>query len=159
MDGEGGVVGLDNGVGDLGGGHDGESGHHTVRELLTDLADQECTHTGTGTTTEGMGDLETLEAVTALSLTTDNVENIVNQLSTLRVVTLGPVVAGTRLTEDEVVGTEEVAEWTSTDSVHGARLQVDEDGTRDILVARSLSGVSADLGSLRRNFRIRTSLK
>lgn len=139
VNGESSVVRLDNGVGDLGGGNDGEGGHHTVGELLTDLGDQEGTHTGTGTTTEGVGDLETLEAVTGLSLTTDNVDNVVNELSTLSVVTLGPVVTSTGLTEDEVVGAEELTEGTGTDGVHGTGLKVDEDGTGDIFVVGGLS--------------------
>jgi hypothetical protein len=40
-----------------------------------------------------MGDLEALEAVAAFGLTANDVENLVNKLSTLSVVTLGPVVA------------------------------------------------------------------
>ena len=135
VDGEGGVVGLDNGIGDLGGRHDGEGGHHAVGELLTDLGDQEGTHTSTGTTTEGVGDLETLEAVAALSLTADDVKNLVDQLSTLSVVTLRPVVTSTRLAENKVVGTEELTKGASADGVHCTRLQVDEDGTGNELVA------------------------
>jgi len=138
MDGESGVVGLDNGVGDLGGGHDGEGSHHAVGELLADLGDQEGAHTGTSTTTERVGDLETLEAVAALGLATDNIENLVNKLSTLGVMALGPVVSGTGLSENEVVGAEELAEGTGADGVHGTGLQIDEDGTGNILVAGSL---------------------
>jgi hypothetical protein len=138
VNGEGGVVGLNDSVGDLGRGHDGEGSHHAVGELLTDLGDQEGTHTGTSSTTEGVGDLETLEAVAALSLATDNVEDLVNQLGTLSVMALGPVVSGTRLAEDEVVGTEELSERSSTDSVHGSGLQVDEDGTGNELVSGGL---------------------
>ena len=67
-----------------------------------------------------------------------DIQNLVDQLGTLSVVTLGPVVASTGLTEDEVVGTEELTEGTSTDGVHGTGLQVDEDGTGDILVTRGL---------------------
>jgi hypothetical protein len=89
-----------------------------------------------------VGDLETLEAVTALSLTADNIENLIDQLGTLGVVTLGPVVSGTGLTEDEVVRSEELTEWASTDGVHGTRLQVDKDGTRDVLVASTLRVLS-----------------
>jgi hypothetical protein len=46
------------------------------------------------------------------------------------------------LAEDEVVWTEELTERTSTDGVHGARLQIDEHGTWDILVAGSLPMIS-----------------
>lgn len=134
------VVRLDDGVGDLGRGDDGEGGHHPVGELLTDLGDQEGTHTGTGTTTEGVGDLEALEAVTSLSLAADDVDDLVDEFGTLGVVTLRPVVTSTGLTEDEVVGTEELAKRTRFDGVHGTGLEVNEDGTRNILVAIGLVG-------------------
>merc|ERR1712100_469871 len=90
MDGEGGVVGLNNGVRDLGGRHDGESAHNTVGVFLTDLGDQEGAHTGTSATTERVGDLETLEAIATFGFLADNVEDGVDELSTFGVVTLGP---------------------------------------------------------------------
>ena len=138
MDRQGSVIGLDDRVGDFWGRDDGECGHHAVGELLADLADEERAHSGTGTTTERVGDLETLKAVASLSLTADDIEHLINQLGALGVVTLGPVVSSARLAEDEVVRTEELAKWAGTDSVHGAWLQVDEHSTRDILVARGL---------------------
>lgn len=138
VDGEGGIVRLDDGVGDLGGGHNGEGGHHAVGELLADLGDEQSAHTSTSTTTQGVGDLEALEAVAALSLATDDIEDLVDQLSTLSVVTLGPVVSSTGLAEDEVVGAEELAEGTGTDGVHGTGLEIDEDGAGNILVAGGL---------------------
>lgn len=66
----------------LGGWHNGESAHHSVRVLFADLRDQECTHTGTGTTTEGVGDLETLKAVGCFSLPSDHIEDRVDELGT-----------------------------------------------------------------------------
>ena len=41
---------------------------------------------------------------------------------------LGPVVPGSRLTEHEVVRPEDLAEGSGPDTVHGAGLQVDQDG-------------------------------
>jgi hypothetical protein len=110
VDGEGGVVWLDDGVRDLGGGEDGEGFHDSIGVLLTDLGDQEGSHTRAGSTTEGVADLEALKAVTTLSLLSDDVEDGVNELGTLSVVTLGPVVSGSGLTEDEVVRSEELTE-------------------------------------------------
>jgi hypothetical protein len=141
VNGKGGVVRLNNGVGDLGRGNDGESSHHAVGELLTNLGDQESTHTGTGTTTERVGDLETLEAVATLSLATDNIDDVVDKLSTLSVVTLGPVVTSAGLAENEVVGTEELAEGTGADGIHSTGLEIDEDGTRNVLVTAGLDEV------------------
>lgn len=138
VNGESGVVGLDNGVRDLGGGYDGECGHHAVGELFADLGDEQSTHTSTGTTTQRVGDLEALQGITALSLATDDVQNLVDQLGAFSVVTLGPVVSGTRLAENEVVGAEQLTEGTSADSVHGTGLEIDEDGTGNVLVAGGL---------------------
>jgi hypothetical protein len=93
VDRESGVIGLDNGVGDLGGGDHGESGHHAVWKFFANLGDEQGTHAGTGTTAEGVGNLKALKAVAALSFTANDIENLVDQLSTLSVVTLGPVVS------------------------------------------------------------------
>merc|ERR1712073_215616 len=87
MHGEGSVVGLDDGIRDLGGRHDGEGAHLSVGVLLTDLGDEEGAHAGAGTTTEGVGDLEALEAITTLSLLTDDVEDGVDELGTFGIVT------------------------------------------------------------------------
>ena len=67
----------------------------------------------------------TLETISALSLLADDVKNRVDELSSLRVVTLRPVVTSTGLAKDEVIGTEELAEGTSTNGVHGTGLKVD----------------------------------
>ena len=82
--------------------------------------------------------MRTLQTIRALSLLADNIENGVNELSALRVVTLRPVVTSSALTEDEVVGTEKVAEGTRANGVHGAGLQINEDSTRDVLVRADL---------------------
>ena len=62
--------------------HNGECAHHTVRVFFTDLGDQKCTHTGTGTTTERVGDLETLQAVARFGFLADNVQDGVDEFST-----------------------------------------------------------------------------
>ena len=88
--------------------------------------------------------MRTLQTIRALSLLADNIENGVNEFSALRVVTLRPVVTSSALTEDEVVGAEEVAERTRADGVHGSRLEIDKDGTGDILVRADLIVVHVD---------------
>lgn len=88
--------------------------------------------------------MRTLQTIRALSLLADNIENGVNELSALRVVTLRPVVTSSALTEDEVVGTEKVAEGTRANGVHGAGLQINEDSTRDVLVRADLVVVHVD---------------
>jgi hypothetical protein len=46
--------------------------------------------------------------------------------------TLGPVVTGTSLTEDEVVWSEELTEGASTDGVHGTWFKIHKDCTGDV---------------------------
>merc|ERR1711975_104216 len=55
MDREGGVVWLNDGIRDLWGWHDGESGHDSIWVLFSDLGDEEGSHSGSGTSTEGVG--------------------------------------------------------------------------------------------------------
>jgi hypothetical protein len=138
MNGKSGIVGFDNGVRDLGRRNNGKGCHHAVWELLTNFGDQKRTHTSTSSTTERVGDLEALEAVAALSFTSDHIKNLVDKLSTFSVMTLSPVVSSTRLAKDKVVRTEQLTEWASADSIHGTRFQVDKDGTRNIFVAGCL---------------------
>ena len=132
MDREGGVVWLNDGIGHLWGWHDGESGHDSVWVLFSDLGDEEGSHTGSGTTTEGVGDLETLKAIATLSFLSNDIEDGVDELGSLGVMTLGPVVTGTGLSEDEVIWSEELTEWSSSDGVHGSWLEIHEDGSWDV---------------------------
>merc|ERR1711981_1448833 len=144
VDGEGGVVWLDHGVGHLRGRNHGEGKHNTVRVLLADLGDQESSHTGAGATSKGVGELEALKAIARFGLLTDDVEHGVDELGTLGVVALGPVVTGSGLAEDGVVGAEELTERTGADGVHGARLQVHQDGAGHVATAGGLVVVHVD---------------
>ena len=74
--------------------NDGESVHDPVRIFLADLGNEQGTHSGPSAASEGVGELESLDTVTALCLLTDHVQHGVNELSALCVVTFGPVVAG-----------------------------------------------------------------
>lgn len=65
--------------------------------------------------------------------------------------TLGPVVTGTALTKDKVVGTEEAAKGSTTDRVHSSRLQVNQDGARDVFASSGL--IVVDVDTLKLNVR------
>jgi hypothetical protein len=47
-----------------------------------------------------VGDLETLETVGSLGLSSNNIKDSINKLGTFGVMTLGPIVTSTALTED-----------------------------------------------------------
>jgi hypothetical protein len=144
VEGEDGVVRLDDGIGDLRGGEDGEGAHHAVGILLADLGNEESSHTGTGTATEGVSKLEALKTVARLGLLADDIQDGVDKLGTFSVVALGPVVTGTRLSEDEVVGAEDLAKRTSADGVHGSRLEIHQDGAGHVTATGRLVEVDVD---------------
>merc|ERR1712010_442939 len=144
MDGKGGVVWLDDSIRHLGGWHDRVGNHLSVWVLFSDLGDEEGSHTGSSATTEGVGDLESLKAVATFSFLSDDIEDGVNELGTFGVVTLGPVVTGTSLSEDEVVWSEELSEWSSSDGVHGSWLKIHEDGSWDVTASSGFVVVNVD---------------
>jgi len=57
---------------------------------------------------------------------------------------LGPVVSSSRLSEDEVIRSEDLAERSGSDGVHGSGLQVDKDSTGNVLSSGSLVVVDID---------------
>ena len=58
--------------------------------------------------------------------------------------TLGPVVAGPGLSKHEIVWSEDLTEGAGPDAVHGAGLQVHEDGPGHVLAAGGLVVVHID---------------
>ena len=71
---------------DLGRWDNGERAHHAVGVLFADLGNQKGAHTRAGTTAEGVGNLETLKAVGALSFLADDIEDRVDELSSLGII-------------------------------------------------------------------------
>merc|ERR1719440_925797 len=65
-----------------------------------------------------MAKLEPLKAIASLSLLANDIENGVNQLSALSVVSLCPIVPCTGLAEHKVIRTEELAKRSSTHRIH-----------------------------------------
>merc|ERR1711935_1004018 len=67
-------------------------------------------------------------------------------LGAFGVMALSPVVSGAGLSEDEVVGAEELAEGTGTDGVHGTGLEIHEDRAGDVTATSSF--VVVDVNAL-----------
>ena len=63
---------------------------------------------------------------------------------------LGPVVAGSRLSEDEVVGPEDLAVGSRPDRVHGTGFEVNKNGPWDVLAAGGFVVVHVDTLQLRK---------
>ena len=130
--GEGGVVGLDHGVGYFRRRHHRVRVHNSVGVLLANLGDEQSAHPGSGTASEGMSQLEALQAVAVLALFSDHVQHRVDQFRALGVVTLGPIVARPGLAEHEIVGPEELPVSAGPYRVHGPWFQVQQNGSRHI---------------------------
>ena len=146
MDREGSVVWLNNGIRDLWGWHDGESDHHSVWVFFSDLGDEESSHTGSSSSSKGVSNLETLKAIATFSFFSNDIEDGVDKFGTLGVMTFSPVVTGTGLSEDEVVWSEELSEWASSDRVHGSWFEIHEDCSWDVSTTGSF--VEIDIDSL-----------
>jgi len=91
-----------------------------------------------------VGDLESLEAIATFSFLAANIKDGVNEFSTFGIVTLGPVVTCTGLSEDEVVWSEELTEWTSSDGVHGAWFEVHKDCTGHVTATGGFVEIDVD---------------
>jgi len=144
MHGESGVVGLDDGVAYLGRGYDGKGVHDSVGVFLSDLGDEKSSHAGSGSTAQRVSKLKSLQTIATLGLLSHNVQDRVDKLGALGVVSLGPVVTGSALSKYKVVGSEDLAKGARSDRVHGTWLQVDKDGSRNVLAAGSLIVVDID---------------
>jgi hypothetical protein len=74
----------------------------------------------------------TLQAITVLSLFTNNIEDRIDELSAFSVMAFSPVVSSARLAENEVVRPEDLAVGTRSNTVHGTRLKIHENSARYI---------------------------
>ncbi|KVI07774.1 hypothetical protein Ccrd_013848 [Cynara cardunculus var. scolymus] len=97
-----GVIGLNNGFRDLWRRENGECKHHPIRRI------------------------------TILSLLTYNIKNGINQLRPFSVMPLSPITASTGLTEHKIIRPKDMAIGTTFDTIHGTRLKIHEDCTRDV---------------------------
>lgn len=91
-----------------------------------------------------MGDLESLKAIATFSFLSDDIEDGVNKFSTFSIVTLGPVVTSTSLTEDEVIRSEELSERSGSDGVHGSWFKIHKDGSWDISATSGFVEINVD---------------
>jgi len=149
VDRECGIVGLNDGIGDLGGGDDGESAHNTVRVLLANLGDEKSSHARASAATKRVSELESLKAITALSLLANNIQNGIDKLGSLGVMTLSPVISSSALSKDEVVGAEKLTKRSRANRIHSTGLKIDENCTRNVLSSSSFVIINIDTFQLK----------
>ena len=132
MDGERGVVRLHHDVRHFGRRHDGEGVHDSVGIFLADFGDEQRAHAGSRATAQRVVELEPLKTVAALRFLAHDVEDGIDQFGTFRVMTLGPVVTGARLSENEIIWPKQLAKRSGADRVHRARLQVNQNNAGNV---------------------------
>mmetsp|Transcript_7106 Transcript_7106/g.43991 ORF Transcript_7106/g.43991 Transcript_7106/m.43991 type:complete len:229 (+) Transcript_7106:2978-3664(+) len=74
----------------------------------------------------------TLQAIAGLGFLAHHVQHGIDEFCAFGVVSLGPVVSGSGLSKDEIVGTEDLSKRAGTHGVHGSGFQVHEDGSGDV---------------------------
>jgi len=132
-----GVVGLDNGGRDLGAAPDGEGDLGLLTVIDGQSFHHQRTQTGSGTTTDGVVDEESLQAGTVVGKLSESVQAQVDDFLTDGVVTTGEVVRGILLTRDQLFRVEELTVGTGSDLIDNGGLQIDEDGTGNVLSGTS----------------------
>jgi len=155
------VVRLNDGGGDLGGGVDGETELGFLTVIDGESLEEERSETGSGTTTDGVEDHESLETSALIGELSDSVEAEVNNLSSDGVMSTGEVVGGILLSGDELLGVEQLSVGSGTDLIDDGGLEIEEDGTGDVLAGTSLREegvegiVSASDGLIGRHLTVR----
>jgi len=136
--GQDGVVRFDNSGGHLRGRVDGESELGLAAVVDGQTFQDEGSETGTGTSTDGVEDEESLQTGAVISELADAVEDEVNNFLSDGVVTTGVVVGSIFLAGDDLLGVVELAVGTSADFVAHSGLEVNVDGTGHVLAGTSL---------------------
>jgi len=138
VSGEDGVVGLNNGSGDLGGGVDGESELGLLSVIDGESLEEERSESRSGTSTDGVEDDEALESSALISELSDSVEAEIDDFLADGVVSSGEVVGGIFLSGDELLRVEELSVGSSSDLIDNGGLEIEEDGSGDVLTGTSL---------------------
>ena len=136
--GQDGVVWLNNGGGNLWGWVDGESELGFLTVVNGKSLEEKGSETGTGTSTDGVEDEETLETSALIGELSDSIEAEIDDLLTDGVVTSGEVVGGILLTGDELLWVEQLSVGSGSDLIDNGWLEIEEDGSWDMLSSTSL---------------------
>jgi len=91
-----------------------------------------------------VSDLETLEAIATFGFFSNDVEDGVDEFSSFSVVTFSPVVSCSGLSENEVVWSEELTEWSSSDGIHGSWFEIHEDGSWNVSSSSGFIEINVD---------------
>ena len=138
VSGEDGVVWLDNGGGDLWGWVDGETELGLLSVIDGKSLEKERSETGSGTSTDGVEDEETLETSALIGELSDSIEAEIDDFLTNGVMSSGEVVGGVFLSGDELLWMEELSVGTSSNLINDGWLKIKHDSSWDVLTGTSL---------------------
>merc|ERR1712054_553907 len=136
--GEHGVVGLDDGGGDLGGWVGAESELGLLTVVNGETLKEQGAEARAGATADGVEHEEALETGALVGELTEAVEREVDDLLANGVVATSVVVGCVLLAGDELLGVVELAVGASADLVDHGRLEVEVDATRNVLASAGL---------------------
>ena len=136
--GEHGVIGLNDGGGDLGRGVHGETELGLLAVVDGESLEEERSETGAGTATNGVEDEEALESSALIGELSDSVEAEIDDFLTNGVMASGEVVGGIFFTGDELLWMEELAVGSGSDLIDDGGLEIEEDSAGDVLAGTSL---------------------
>jgi len=138
VSGENGVVWLNNGGGDLWGWVDGETKLGFLSVIDGKSLEKERSESGSGTSSNGVEDKESLESSALIRELSDSVEAEINDFLTNGVMSSGEVVGGILLSGDELFWMEELSVGSGSDLIDDGWLEIEEDGSWDVLSSTSL---------------------
>mmetsp|Transcript_10189 Transcript_10189/g.25546 ORF Transcript_10189/g.25546 Transcript_10189/m.25546 type:complete len:210 (-) Transcript_10189:43-672(-) len=143
------VVGFDNSGGNLRTGRDGKRQLGLAAVVSGKTLQKEGSETGSGTSSGGVEDEESLKSGTVVGKLSDAVQDGVNNLLSNGVVTAGVVVGSILLSRDDLLGVVELGELSGTDFVADVGFQIHKESTRDVLSGSGLAeeGVARVIGS------------
>jgi hypothetical protein len=133
-----GVVWLNNGGGNLWGWIDGESELGFLTIIDGKSLEKEGSETGTGSSTDGVEDKETLESGTLIGKLSDSIEAEIDDFFTNGVMSSGEVVGSIFFTGDELLWMEELSVSSGSDFIDNGWLEIEEDGSWDVLTSTGL---------------------
>ncbi|KYN30110.1 hypothetical protein ALC57_00442 [Trachymyrmex cornetzi] len=122
----------------------GEGAHNSIWILFSYFRDEQSAHSRSGTTAQGVRELKSLQAVTVFGFLPHYIEYRIHQFSTLSVVTLGPVVASSRLAKHKVVWSEYLSEGPRSHRVHRAGFEIYQNCTWYIFWTRGFIVINID---------------
>jgi len=138
VSGEDGVVWLNNGGGDLWGWVDGETELGFLTVIDGESFEKEGSESGTGSSTDGVEDEETLETSALIGELSDSVEAEIDDFLTDGVMSSGEVVGGIFFTGDELLWMEELSVGSGSDLIDNGWLEIEEDSSWDVLTSTGL---------------------